>query len=77
MTELPQTSLSSSSTFVNPSIKYVSRWSIFLHLDDMAKPAEPLDVNALHMHVIEKLIQLIVASDTEIIVNSHLSEDLT
>ena len=57
--------------------KYPSRRSI-LHTNDMAEPAQPLNINTLHnVHVVEELIQLTIESNAEIIANSHWTEDLT
>ena len=44
----------------DPRIKYLSYRSILLHTDDMAEPAQPLDINMLHkVEVVEELIQYI------------------
>ena len=44
---------------------------------DMAEPAQPLNINTLHnVYVVEKLIQLIIESNAEIIANSHWTEAL-
>ena len=55
MTGLPRFDLSksdarssSSLTYADPLIKYPSRRSILLHTNDMAEPAQPLDINTLH-----------------------------
>ena len=54
------------------------RRSILLHTNDLAEPAQPLDINTLHnVHVVEELIQLTIKSNAEIIANSHWTEDLT
>ena len=59
-------------------IDVLSRRSIFLHTNDMAEPAQPLNINTLHnVYVVEELIQLTIESNAEIIVNSHWTEDLT
>ena len=64
---------SSSPTFADPRIKYPSRRSILLLSNDMAEPAQPLDINTLHnVHDVEEFIQLIVGSDVE---NSHWTGD--
>ena len=56
----------------NHRMKHSSRRSVFIHPNDMAKPAKPLDINTLsNVHVIEKLIQLPVSSDTVVIANSY------
>ena len=39
---------SSSSTSADPRIKYPSRRSILLHTNDIAEPAQPLNINTLH-----------------------------
>ena len=55
-----------------------SRRSILLHTNDMAEPAQPLDINTLHnVHVVEELIQLTIELNAEINANSHWAEDLT
>ena len=47
--------LSSSLNSGDPRIKYPSRRSILLLTNDMAEPAQPLDINTLHnVYVIEK-----------------------
>ena len=58
--------------------RYPSRRSILLHTNDMAEPAQPLDINTLYnVDVVEELIQLTIESNAEIIANSHWTEDLT
>ena len=52
---------SSSPTSADPRIKYPSRRSILFHTNDMAEPAQTLDINTLHnVHVVEELIQLTI-----------------
>ena len=84
MTGLPRFGLlkdarsSSSPTSADPRIKYPSRRSILLHTNDMAEPAQPLNINTLHnVYVVKELIQLTIDSSAEIIANSHWTEDLT
>ena len=56
-------------------MKYPPRQNIRLHSNDMAEPAQPLDINTLHnVYVIEEFIQLTVGSDVEIIANSHWTD---
>ena len=51
---------------------------MLLHTYDMAEPAQPLNINTLHnVYVVEKLIQLTIESNAEIIGNSYWTEDLT
>ena len=46
--------------------------AMLLHTNDMAEPAQPLDINMLHnVQAVEELIQLTVISKSEIIDNSH------
>ena len=71
---LTGTRLSSSPTFADPHIKYPSRRSFILQTNDMAEPVQPLDLNRLNIYVVEELIQLIVGSYAEIIVNSQRTE---
>ena len=67
-----------SPTSADPRIKYPSCRIILLHTNDMARPAQPLDINTLHnVHVVEELIQLTTVSNAEIIANSHWTEDIT
>ena len=48
------------------------------HSNDMVEPAQPLNIDTLHnIHVVGELMQLTVASNAEIIVNSLWAEDLT
>ena len=69
---------SSSPTFSDPRIKNPSLRNILLHMNDMAEPAQPLNINTLHnIYVVEELIQLTIESNAEIIANSHWTEDLT
>ena len=69
---------SSSPTFADPRIKYPYRWSILLHTNDIAEPAQPLNINTLHnVYGVEELIQLTIESSEKIIANSHWTEDLT
>ena len=52
--------------------------SVCIHTNDMAKPAELLDINTLsNVHVIEELIQLLVGSDTVVIANSYRTKNPT
>ena len=54
MTGLPRFGPSSSPTSTDPHIKYPSRRSILLHSNDMAEPAQPMDINTLHnVYVVE------------------------
>ena len=56
-------------TFADACIKYAFRFPSI---------RTTLDGNTLYnVHVVEKLIQLTVESNAEIIANSHLTEDLT
>ena len=64
--------------FAEFRINYPSRRNILLHTNDMAEPAQPLDINTLHnVHVVQELIQLTIKSNAEIIANTHWTEDLT
>ena len=64
--------LSSSPTSADSLIKYPSRRSILLHTNDMAEPAQPLNINTLYnVYVVEELLQLTIESNVEIIANSH------
>ena len=50
---------------------------VFIHPNDMAEPAEPMDINTLsNIHVIAELIQLPVGSDTVDIGNSYWTKNL-
>ena len=54
------------------------RYSILLRRNDLAEPAQPLDIDMLHnIHVVEELIQLTIGSEVDIIANSRWTEDLT
>ena len=56
---------------INHRIKHSSLRSVFIHSNDIAEPAESLDINTLsNVHVIEELIQFPVGSDTVVIANS-------
>ena len=58
-------------------IKHSSRSSVFIHPNGMAEPTEPLDINTLsNVHIIEKLIQRPVGSDTVVIANSYWTKNL-
>ena len=58
-------------------IKHSSRRSVFIHANDMAEPAEPLVINTLiNLHVIEKLMQFPVGTDTVVIANSYWTKNL-
>ena len=69
---------SSSPTSEDPHIKYPSRRSILLHMNDMVEPTQHLEINMLlNIFVAEELIQLTIESDAEIIANSHWTEDFS
>ena len=63
--------------FAEFRIKYTSRRSIFLNLNDTSEPEQPLDVNTLHnVYGVEKIIQLTNRSGGEIIINSYWTEKI-
>ena len=54
-------------------IKHTSRRSVFIHPNDMAEPAESLDINTLsNIHVIEELP---VGSNAVVIANSYWTKN--
>ena len=61
-----------------PSLLTSICFRILLHSNDMAEAAQPFNVNTLYnVHVVEKLIQLTLGSNMEIIAYSHWTEELT
>ena len=69
------TRVSSSPTSADLHLKFPSRWTILLHSNDMAEPAQLLYINTLHnVYVVEELKQLIVGSNAQIIANSHWTQ---